>query len=225
MDQTLTNRTSEHICAMLEDQNTSQRAEHSGNNKGDPVQMLFQLEWRASVLLGTWARCRGLMRDPLLVYAEWSQGRMEIIVEKEIEGEVGNRAFASSCFHTCSVAQSCPTLIACQAPLQMRFFSKNTGAGCHFLFQGIFPTHGSNSYLHLQIHLIINIRRREISIETVEIGTEDGEQSQHAWKEGWETEPQELPELQGMFTECLQLHCGWGGSHSGFNIFSSILDA
>ena len=62
MDQTLTNRTSEHICAMLEDQNTSQRAEHSGNNKGDPVQMLFQLEWRASVLLGTWARCRGLMR-------------------------------------------------------------------------------------------------------------------------------------------------------------------
>ena len=118
-----------------------------------------------------------------------------------------------------------PKTIACQAPLQMRFFSKNTGAGCHFLFQGIFPTHGSNSYLHLQIHLIINIRRREISIETVEIGTEDGEQSQHAWKEGWETEPQEFPELQGMFTECLQLHCGWGGSHSGFNIFSSILDA
>ena len=50
------------------------------------------------------------MRDSLLVYAEWSQGRMEIIVEKEIEGEVGNGAFASSCFHTCSIAQSCPTL-------------------------------------------------------------------------------------------------------------------
>ena len=110
MDQTLTNRTSEHICATLEDRNTSQRAEHSGNNKGDPVQMLFQLEWRANVLLGAWARGVGLMRDPVLVYAERSQGRMEIIVEKAIEGEAGNGAFASSCFHICSVAQSCPTL-------------------------------------------------------------------------------------------------------------------
>ena len=118
-----------------------------------------------------------------------------------------------------------PRTKAHQAPLSMWFCCKNAGAGCHFLLQGIFLTRGSNSYLHLQIHLIINIRAREISTETVEIGTEDGEQSQHAWKGGWETEPQVFPELQGMFTECLQLHCGWGGSHSGFNIFSSILDA
>ena len=93
-----------------------------------------------------------------------------------------------------------PKTIACQAPLSMGFCTNNTGAGCHFLFQGIFPTQGSNSYLHLQIHLIINIRCREISTETVEIGTEDREQSQLAWKEGWETESQGFPELQGMFT-------------------------
>ena len=29
-----------------------------------------------------------------------------------------------------------------QAPLSMGFPGKNTGAGCHFLFQGIFPTQG-----------------------------------------------------------------------------------
>ena len=31
---------------------------------------------------------------------------------------------------------------ACQAPLSVEFFSKNTGMGCHFLLQGIFPTQG-----------------------------------------------------------------------------------
>ena len=43
-------------------------------------------------------------------------------------------------------AQSCLTL--CNpwtvAPLSMGFSSKNTGVGCHFLLQGIFPTQGSN---------------------------------------------------------------------------------
>ena len=36
--------------------------------------------------------------------------------------------------------------VACQAPLSMGF-SRNTGAGCHFLLQGIFSTQGSNPYL------------------------------------------------------------------------------
>ena len=53
----------------------------------------------------------------------------------------------------CLVAKSCPTLlwswtIACQAPLSMEFPGKNTGVGCHFLLQGIFPTQGSNPHLH-----------------------------------------------------------------------------
>ena len=53
---------------------------------------------------------------------------------------------------TCSVAQWCLTLstpwaVAHQAPLSMGFPGKNTGVGCHFLLQGIFPTWGLNPHL------------------------------------------------------------------------------
>ena len=34
--------------------------------------------------------------------------------------------------------------VACQVPLSKGFLRKNTGVGCHFLLQGIFPTQGSN---------------------------------------------------------------------------------
>ena len=47
------------------------------------------------------------------------------------------------------VAQSCPTL--CNPRLHCPWDSpgKNTGVGCHFLLQGIFPIQGSNpSLLH-----------------------------------------------------------------------------
>ena len=37
-----------------------------------------------------------------------------------------------------------PWTVAHQAPLSMGFPGKSTGVGCHFLFQGIFPTQGSN---------------------------------------------------------------------------------
>ena len=37
--------------------------------------------------------------------------------------------------------------VAHQAPLSMEFSSKNTGMSCHFLFQEIFPTQGSNPHL------------------------------------------------------------------------------
>ena len=40
-----------------------------------------------------------------------------------------------------------PWTIAYQAPPSMGFPSKSTGVGCHFLFQGIFATQGSNSSL------------------------------------------------------------------------------
>ena len=39
--------------------------------------------------------------------------------------------------------------VAHQAPLSMRFPGKNTGVGCHFLFQGIFLTQGLNLHLSL----------------------------------------------------------------------------
>ena len=40
-----------------------------------------------------------------------------------------------------------PWTIARQAPLSMDFSGNNTGVGCHFLLQGIFPTQGSNLHL------------------------------------------------------------------------------
>ena len=44
-----------------------------------------------------------------------------------------------------------PWTVARQAPLSMGFLSKNTGVGCPFLLQGIFPTRRSNPPLpHLQ---------------------------------------------------------------------------
>ena len=42
-----------------------------------------------------------------------------------------------------------PWTVAHQAPLSMGSPGKNTGVGCHFLLQRIFPTQGSNlSLLH-----------------------------------------------------------------------------
>ena len=40
-----------------------------------------------------------------------------------------------------------PFTIARQAPLSMEFPSSRTGAGCHFLLQGIFPPQGWNAHL------------------------------------------------------------------------------
>ena len=37
--------------------------------------------------------------------------------------------------------------VAHQTPLSLRLLGKNTGAGCHFLFQGISPTLGLNLHL------------------------------------------------------------------------------
>ena len=50
-----------------------------------------------------------------------------------------------------AVAQSCQTLCSsmdCSLPgSSVHFPGKNTGVGCHFLLQGIFPTQRSNLYL------------------------------------------------------------------------------
>ena len=53
----------------------------------------------------------------------------------------------------CLVTQLCPTLcnpIDCSPPgssVHGDFPGKNTGVGCHAIFQGIFPTQGLNSGL------------------------------------------------------------------------------
>ena len=58
------------------------------------------------------------------------------------------------------VAQSCPTLAtpwtaAHQTPLSMGFSGKNTGVGCHFHLQGIFPTQG----WHVSLLCLLHCRR------------------------------------------------------------------
>jgi len=53
----------------------------------------------------------------------------------------------------CSVTKSCLTLLWLHGPLPSRLLcpwdspGKNTGVGCHFLFQGIFPTQGLMPHL------------------------------------------------------------------------------
>ena len=54
----------------------------------------------------------------------------------------------------CSVVSNSasPWTIAHQTPLSMEFPGKNTGMGCHFLLQGIFPTQQLNLHLlHWQV--------------------------------------------------------------------------
>ena len=55
------------------------------------------------------------------------------------------------CFVAKSWAALCEPMdcIAHQAPLPVGFFRQNTGGGCHFLLQGIFPTQG------LKLHLLL----------------------------------------------------------------------
>ena len=59
--------------------------------------------------------------------------------------------------YCCLVTMSCltfvtPRTVARQAPPSMDFPGKDTGVGCHFLLQGIFPTQGWHSrLLHWQV--------------------------------------------------------------------------
>ena len=55
-----------------------------------------------------------------------------------------------------------PWTVAHQASLSMNFPGKNTGVGCHFLFQGIFLSQGSNlGLLHCRCILSDTSIKRE----------------------------------------------------------------
>ena len=58
------------------------------------------------------------------------------------------------CVHTLNHVQffATPWTVAHQAPLSVGFKDKHTGAGCHFLFQGIFLTQDSNPCLLCLLH-------------------------------------------------------------------------
>ena len=57
-----------------------------------------------------------------------------------------------ACVHMCVHTQSCPTLCDLRLLCPQDFSGKNTGMGCQFLLQGIFPTQGSNPCLLRLLH-------------------------------------------------------------------------
>ena len=76
------------------------------------------------------------------------EGRMEEVLQDEA---VAGGTRLPLALRVCSVMSNSATLwtAACQAPLSVHgnFPGKNTGVGCHFLVQGIFPTQVSSPCL------------------------------------------------------------------------------
>ena len=66
--------------------------------------------------------------------------------------------FVTSYLHGCVLSLSAmsdsatPWTVAHQGSPSMDFLDKNTGVGCHFLLQGIFPTQGLKQYLLCLLH-------------------------------------------------------------------------
>ena len=56
--------------------------------------------------------------------------------------------------HECVCAQSCQTLCdpMDSSPQNSSVYGKDTGVGCHFLFQGILPIQGLNPHLLHPLH-------------------------------------------------------------------------
>ena len=88
--------------------------------------------------------------------------REQQVAEERDEGAVGGLGLALCCavifenkVHSplCVLTQYCPTLLQSHGlqpirfPCPRTFPGKNTGVGCRFLFQGIFPTQRSNLHL------------------------------------------------------------------------------
>ena len=82
-----------------------------------------------------------------------------------------------------------PYTVAYRAPQSMEFSSKSTGVGCHFLFQGIFPTQGSNlGLLHYRQNVLPLWATREDGkiTYTVLVGKIT---PNYRWEQGHETCP------------------------------------
>ena len=82
----------------------------------------------------------------------------QLLVCFENKADSNLHEIKTTCFSfisVCSGAQPCPTLCGpmdCNSPdslVRRDFPGKNTGVGCHFLLQGIFPIQGSKSLSHL----------------------------------------------------------------------------
>ena len=75
--------------------------------------------------------------------AEWGCVGTEGKGEREGEEEKKENNVESESVSR-SVVSATPRTIACQAPRPWNSSGKNIGVGIHSLFQGIFPTQGSN---------------------------------------------------------------------------------
>ena len=100
--------------------------------------------------LHLWAR--ETLGCPLLVLGIWSDPRHSPSRLRWVSSTDG---FWAECYchrglsvYVCVLSRIwlfvIPWTVACQAPLSMGFSRQEYWSGCHFLFQGIFPTQGSN---------------------------------------------------------------------------------
>ena len=82
---------------------------------------------------------------------------------------------ATLCVCTCVSTLSCfrlfgtPWTGARKAPLSTKSSGKNTGVGCHFLFQRIFSTQGSNSCLLHVLHWQVGSLPAEPPVKTYDV--------------------------------------------------------
>ena len=81
-----------------------------------------------------------------------------LIFQKDVMLKVKARQCVCVCVCVCVCTQSCPTLcnlMDCSPPgssVHGIFQARNTGVGCYFLLQGIFPTQGLNPSLLCLLH-------------------------------------------------------------------------
>ena len=89
-----------------------------------------------------------------LVKMFWSQIMVMVLQLSEYTKKSQNP------IHTLCFVPSCPTLCSPRQPTRLlcpwNFPGKNTGVGCHFLFQGIFPTQRSNPHCLCLLHWLVD---------------------------------------------------------------------
>ena len=133
------------------------------------LQYFGQLMWRADSLEKTLmlgkiegrrrsGRQRMRWLDGIADSMAMRMGRLwELVLDREtwcavVHGVTKRRTWLSNwtelmCHLLCSVAQLCPTLWSSRLLCPWNFLGKNTGVGCHFPLQQVFPTQGLNLHL------------------------------------------------------------------------------
>ena len=101
------------------------------------------------------ALCVTVNLSYLLIRPIWADFSMPVSLATPVNWRQRDFCWVLGCVHVCLVAQLCLTLQPhglqpARLLCPWDFPGKNTGVGCHFLLQGIFPTQGLNlCLLHL----------------------------------------------------------------------------